>query len=110
MIKEGIGEYLIMYWNIERTIKNLVAVKEIMQTKIICEHPDTEGDTSYEEIEFDFNCAITALKKQIPMKIKEVHVDEYFCPACGSENNCNDKIVAHKFCNECGQAFDLSEE
>lgn len=53
---------------------------------------------------------LNALTKRVPMKIKEIHVDEYFCPVCGSENNCNDRIVTDKFCPECGQAFDLSEE
>lgn len=38
-----------------------------------------------------------------PMKIKEIHVDEYYCPACGSENSCNNKKVEHKFCPNCGQ-------
>lgn len=47
--------------------------------------------------------AIKAVKKQLPMEVKEIHVDEYFCPACGSENNCNNRIVEHKYCPECGQ-------
>lgn len=47
--------------------------------------------------------AIKAIEKQFPMEVKEIHVDEYFCPACGSENSCNDKIIGHKYCPECGQ-------
>lgn len=38
-----------------------------------------------------------------PMKVDEIHVDEYFCPACGAENCCNDGVVQDKFCPECGQ-------
>lgn len=49
--------------------------------------------------------ATAALKKQMPMKVKEVHVDEYYCPACGAENGCNDGTVEDKFCPECGQAL-----
>ena len=29
---------------------------------------------------------LNALSKQIPMKVNEIHVDEYVCPACGAEN------------------------
>lgn len=54
--------------------------------------------------------AIEALEKQIPKSIKEVHVDEYYCPACGSENNCDQGIVEDKFCPNCGQALDRSSE
>lgn len=49
--------------------------------------------------------AIKAIEKQIPMRIEEVHIDEYFCPACGAENCCNDGIVKDKYCSECGQAI-----
>ena len=53
----------------------------------------------------DLNECIKALEKQIPKKVKEIHVDEYYCPSCGSENNCNDRIVGHKYCPNCGQRF-----
>ena len=49
--------------------------------------------------------AYEALDKQIPMDVKEVHVDEYFCPACGAENCCNDGVIGDKFCPECRQAI-----
>ena len=48
---------------------------------------------------------LNALTKRVPMKVREIHLDEYYCPACGSENNCNDGIVGDKFCPECGQAL-----
>ena len=51
------------------------------------------------------NC-IEALKKQIPMKVEEIHVDEYFCPACGAQNNCGDIcLIGDSYCPECGQAL-----
>ena len=52
--------------------------------------------------------SIKALEKQIPKKIKEIHVDEYYCPACGAELTCNDAQVEDKYCRECGQR--LGEE
>lgn len=51
--------------------------------------------------------AYAALRRQIKTKVNEVHVDEYYCPACGAENNCNDHVVGDKFCPECGQALNL---
>lgn len=56
-----------------------------------------------------FQEAISALEKQMPMQITEVHVDEYICPACGAENSCEQGIVEDKFCPECGQALDWSD-
>ena len=50
--------------------------------------------------------AIEALKKQIPMRVKEIHVDEYFCPACGEQNNCGDIcLIGDSYCPKCGQAL-----
>lgn len=52
-----------------------------------------------------------ALKeKSVPKKVKEIHCDEYYCPACGSENNCSDThTVGDKFCPECGQAIKIEQ-
>ena len=44
-----------------------------------------------------------AREKQEAMKIREIHLDEYYCPACGSENNCDMGLVEHKYCPDCGQ-------
>ena len=42
---------------------------------------------------------INALReREVAMKIKEIHIDEYYCPACGAENNCDQGIVGDKFC------------
>lgn len=58
----------------------------------------------------DMEAIKKALEKQIPMRIKEIHVDEYYCPACGAELNCSDGQVEDKYCSECGQALDWTEE
>lgn len=44
-------------------------------------------------------------EKQIPMEVTEVHVDEYYCPACGAENGCCDGKVEDNYCPRCGQAL-----
>ena len=46
---------------------------------------------------------VKALKKQIPMKVCEIHVDEYICPNCLEENGCNDAEVSDEYCPKCGQ-------
>ena len=76
-------------------------------------------DFTGEERDFEVYClhralyrAMDALEKQIPMKVTDIHVDEYYCPACGAENNCDQGIVEDKFCPVCGQAIlqERSEE
>lgn len=48
-------------------------------------------------------------RRETPMKIIEIHVDEYFCPACGAENNCDQGYVQDAYCPVCGQRL-LAEE
>ena len=43
------------------------------------------------------------IKRETPMKITEIHVDEYYCPACGAENNCDQGCVKDAYCSACGQ-------
>lgn len=50
-----------------------------------------------------FNLAIEALEKQIPMKVHEIHVDEYICPKCLEENGCEELEVTDGYCPKCGQ-------
>ena len=42
-------------------------------------------------------------KRDTAMEINEIHVDEYYCPACGAENNCDQRVVEDNFCPRCGQ-------
>ena len=44
-------------------------------------------------------------RRETPMKITEIHVDEYYCPACGAENNCDQGYVQDAYCPACGQRF-----
>lgn len=54
-------------------------------------------------VEDALTMAISALEKQEAKKIKEIHVDEYYCPVCGAENNCDDGNVNDNYCPNCGQ-------
>lgn len=69
----------------------------------------TIGDRVFglgDEEEQAINTAIEALKKRIPAKVEEIHVDEYYCPACGAENNADQGKAPDDFCPCCGQALD----
>lgn len=46
-----------------------------------------------------------AREKQKPMEVTDIHVDEYYCPACGAENNCDLGETGDKYCPMCGQAI-----
>ena len=72
-------------------------------------HPEEFGDAW----DFAFACqqamheaadAIETInRRETPMKITEIHVDEYYCPACGAENNCDQGYVQDAYCPACGQ-------
>ena len=51
-----------------------------------------------------------AQEKRHPMQVKEIHIDEYYCPACGAENCCDQGVVGDKFCPNCGQALTVDME
>ena len=70
----------------------------------IIENEETKELRKYRKIGTVEECR-EAVEKQISMKIKEIHVDEYFCPACGSENNCDQGVVGDKYCPMCGYAI-----
>ena len=42
-------------------------------------------------------------ERDTAMEINEIHVDEYYCPACGAENNCDQGVVEDNFCPMCGR-------
>ena len=52
----------------------------------------------------------TAIEKATPMEVTEIHCDEYVCPRCGSENLCDQYVVYHKYCPQCGQALETEGE
>lgn len=48
-------------------------------------------------------------ERDTAMEINEIHVDEYYCPACGAANNCDQGIVEDNFCPRCGQRIKWEE-
>lgn len=48
-------------------------------------------------------------ERDTAMEINEIHVDEYYCPACGAENNCDQGVVEDNFCPRCGQRLKREE-
>lgn len=54
--------------------------------------------------------AIEALEKQIPEEVTEIHCDEYYCPSCGWENNCDQGFIYDEYCPHCGQKIDWSKD
>lgn len=63
-------------------------------------HEVTKATAVYEQLQ----------KKNTPVKVKEIHIDEYYCPTCGAENGCSDGKVEDNFCPNCGQRFAKSSE
>lgn len=54
--------------------------------------------------------AIDALEKQVPMIVTDIHVDEYFCPNCGSENAKDyGSKIGDCYCPVCGQKIAWGE-
>lgn len=47
-----------------------------------------------------------AIRKQTPMKVTDIHVDEFYCPACGGEVT----GAPYNYCPICGQKFEIEEE
>lgn len=97
----GAGKnYLKMPWSIEDTIENLEELKEIMQQKLIMTNYHGKGEKDAEEIAFDFDRAIQALKENQKYKqlgtLEEVreamekntakkpkqYRGKYHCPRC----------------------------
>ena len=60
----GAGKnYLKMPWSVEDTIENLEELKEMMQQKLIMKNYHARGEKDAEEVAFDFDRAINALKE-----------------------------------------------
>ena len=58
-----VGKYLEMPWNIEDTIDNLEFLKKALQEKVIDINIDGIGKQDAEEVAFDFDRAIDAIKE-----------------------------------------------
>ena len=95
-----------MPWSMEDTVENMDHIRDMMIKRVRQVNLDGKGEEDVREIIFDFGRVKEALEKQIPMKVKDIHVDEYFCPACGTQNNCGDIcLIGDSYCPVCGQAL-----
>lgn len=112
------NKYLEIPWSMEDTVRNLNELKESLQMKLILKNLHGRGEKDAEEIAFDFNRAIDALKKQIPKKPTYDGYgympdgtflwDKWLCPNCKSSYD----VVYddYNYCPVCGQRIDWSEE
>ena len=108
-------KYLEMPWSIEDTIEHLEVIKKYLQKCVILSNHDGMGKKDAEEVAFDFNRAIKALKKQIPVKTDiranddDVRIGRvvftkgtkvHYCPECHKPVTGSDH-----YCRNCGQAL-----
>ena len=89
----------------EWTGEEWIPVQERQNGKIIGHKDCMRRLAAYENTGLEPEEVDKLKEKQLPMKIEEVHVDEYYCPACGAEHCCNDGTVEDDFCPKCGQAL-----
>lgn len=100
-----------MPWSMEDTVENMDHIRDMLIKRVRQVNLDEKGEEDVREINFDFDRVKKALKKQIPMKIEAIGADEYYCPACGVENNCGDLyLIDDNYCPACGQAIYLESE
>ena len=57
----------------------------------------------YEDTGLTLDQIMELKERDEAMEVNEIHVDEYYCPACGAENNCDQGVVGDNFCPRCGQ-------
>lgn len=91
-----------------KTMMNWEAI-EVLRKNFpkICKMVDGRLKDGFDDTESEFGQALTvaiaAIQKQIPKLVTEIHCDEYFCPACGAENNAELYKVSDNYCPVCGQ-------
>lgn len=50
------------------------------------------------------------VNKETPMKVTDIHIDEFYCPKCHSEISHDISNIYHpQYCEECGQRLDWSD-
>ena len=65
--------------------------------------------TSREQRQY-YNLLQSLVDKETPMKVTDIHVDEFYCPECHSEISHDKYNSEHpKYCEECGQRLDWSD-
>lgn len=107
----GVGKnYLKMPWSIEDTIENLEELKEMMQKKLIMTNYHERGEKDAEEIAFDFDRAIQALKED--QEYKQIGTLEEVREAVEKQNAQETRIMLGMYgivyeCKECGNELEM---
>ena len=78
-------------------------VKRLRFAAIAADSGNEIGESFYADIMRAADAIENLNRRETPMKITEIHVDEYYCPACGAENNCDQGYVQDVYCPVCGQ-------
>lgn len=84
--------------------------------RVICKNCGTQTKAFYTEAEAieAWNKAmgkdIDVPAKERTYKVTDIHVDEYYCPACGAEILHDHEDKGDNYCRECGAKLDWSEE
>lgn len=97
---------------IEKAIKRLENIRNDAQAVLDTGfgNKPSESNITYVSNKEMAELAISALKKQIPKKVKNIEEKTYvligICPNCQVKLN---NIISHDYCEECGQAIDWSE-
>ena len=66
--------------------------------------------TLFAEVVKDLATLQELVDKETPIKVTDIHVDEFYCPKCHSEITHDKYNSEHpKYCEECGQRLDWSD-
>lgn len=105
---QGMNKNLEIPWSIEETILNMKDIKCLLMLMVATENHNGKGTQDAKEIGFDFDRAINALGKQVPIKPILIQGEETECECgCGMRYWRKGGI---KYCIECGQKIDWSVE
>ncbi len=94
--------YIELPWSVEQTIENLEGVRAAMIKRIRTVNLDGEGEEDVKELNYDFDKAIEALKKEVPRQGYYEDDTEADCPTCGSLIE-DYNVTTITRCPECGQ-------
>lgn len=80
-------------------------LNDLIQVRQSLCNGNTEHDAVYVDDISALNIAVAAIRRQIPMMVIPYNIFQRYCGQCGT-------IVKsyYKYCDECGQALDWSDE
>lgn len=71
---------------------------------------DYYGEDLATAMERDEETLQELIDRATSMRVTDIHVDEFYCPNCGSEITHDYDCELPNFCEDCGQALDWNEE